>query len=136
VFIVDFENLSCHRFEKYFAVLYSGHKPQATNSDLKAIVCVQPWFNHFYLPSHTMAFQSSANDPIHAFMQRLSRSGPNNHVNDTDDTGSIMEDNDSQLGDRSGDEGGGGMPEEAIDLELDSVGSSITARLLQSSVNS
>jgi len=74
-----------------------------------------------------MASQHDAADPIHAFMQHLTRSGPNNHINNADDGGSI-EDHDSQGGDRSSDDEGGDMPEEGIDQGLDHVGSFIPVR--------
>jgi hypothetical protein len=116
--------LSC-QFVDLFVVLYSGHKRQATKFNLKTITGIQLWVSHFYLPINAMASQSGAADPIHAFMQRLTRSGPNDHINNADDGGSV-EDHDSQGGDRSGDEGD--MPEENIDQDLDRVGSFIPAR--------
>jgi hypothetical protein len=114
------------RFVDIFVVLYSGHKRQATNFNLKATAGIQLWFSHFYLPINAMASQNGAADPIHAFMQHLTRSGPNDHINNADDGGSI-EDHDSQ-GDRSGDDESGDMPEEGIDQGLDRVGSFIPAR--------
>jgi hypothetical protein len=85
--------LSC-QFVDLFVDLYSGHKQQATKFNLKAITGIQLWVSHFYLPVNTMASQSGAADPIHAFMQHLTRSGLNDHINIADDGGSI-EDHDS-----------------------------------------